>query len=249
MLASGRRTTIPTTLKFNAALPWQFCGGAASLSATAGVVQSRSSTLWRHLVTSLAAMTDESRVEEKSSHVNHETALVSAAVDGDGEAFRRIVEEHQSSIAQQMRRFSRDSSVVEELTHDVFVEAFTSLSSWRGSSPLIHWLRKIAVRVGYHYWKRKKRSAERSVPLSYVQKRLDRLMSGATVQPSEAAELRSSLIESLSVRDRLVLTLLYWDGCSVDEAAELSGWSRTMVKVQAHRARVRLRKLIEESDA
>jgi RNA polymerase sigma-70 factor (ECF subfamily) len=47
-----------------------------------------------------------------------------------------------------------------------------------------------------------------------------------------------------------VLTLIYLEGCTSAEAAELTGWSRTMVKVQAHRARARLRKLMraEEGD-
>jgi RNA polymerase sigma-70 factor (ECF subfamily) len=47
------------------------------------------------------------------------------------------------------------------------------------------------------------------------------------------------------MRDRLVLMLIYLEGCSVAEAAEATGWSRTMVKVQAHRARRRLRALLE----
>jgi DNA-directed RNA polymerase specialized sigma24 family protein len=42
-----------------------------------------------------------------------------------------------------------------------------------------------------------------------------------------------------------VLTLIYLDGCSVAEAAEQAGWSQTMTKVQAHRARKKLKKLLE----
>ena len=43
-----------------------------------------------------------------------------------------------------------------------------------------------------------------------------------------------------------MLTLLYWDDCTVAEAAELAGWTQTMVKVQAHRARKKLKRLLEE---
>jgi RNA polymerase sigma-70 factor, ECF subfamily len=41
------------------------------------------------------------------------------------------------------------------------------------------------------------------------------------------------------------LTLFYLEGCAVAEIAELTGWSQTMVKVQTHRARNRLKKLLE----
>jgi RNA polymerase sigma-70 factor (ECF subfamily) len=62
---------------------------------------------------------------------------------------------------------------------------------------------------------------------------------------SEAAQLVHLLLEKLPPRDRLVLTLLYLQGNSVEEAAQLAGWSRTMVKVQAFRARGKLKKLME----
>ena len=48
--------------------------------------------------------------------------------------------------------------------------------------------------------------------------------------------------------DRLVLTLLHLEGNSVEEIAEVTGWSKSMVKVQAHRARARLRKLVEAGE-
>jgi RNA polymerase sigma-70 factor (ECF subfamily) len=54
-------------------------------------------------------------------------------------------------------------------------------------------------------------------------------------------------LEQLPPRDRLVLTLLYLESRSVAEAAELAGWSESMVKVQAHRARQKLRALLEQS--
>ena len=81
--------------------------------------------------------------------VAEERQEIAAARGGDDDAFRRIVQRYQSTIATQMQRFSRDPTVVEELVHDVFVEAFVSLNAFRHRSPFEHWLRKIAVRVGY----------------------------------------------------------------------------------------------------
>ncbi len=65
--------------------------------------------------------------------------------------------------------------------------------------------------------------------------------------PDEAAELLHKMRAILSPRDRLVLTLLYWEGFSVAEIANQTGWTKTMVKVQAHRARARLRKKLEQA--
>lgn len=174
-------------------------------------------------------------------------AMVAAAIDGDGDAFGKLIELHQREIAAQMRRFSRDQNVIEELVHDVFVEAYLSLRTYRNTSPLLHWLRKIAVRVGYRYWKGRSRKVAQTVPLSEIQEHLELLADGQIEGHKDASETLGDLLDLLPPPDRLVLTLIYWDDCSVAEAAELAGWSRAKVKVQAFRARKRLSSLIEES--
>jgi RNA polymerase sigma-70 factor (ECF subfamily) len=67
------------------------------------------------------------------------------------------------------------------------------------------------------------------------------------LEPSEAGELLHRLLQELSPRDRLVLTLRYLEELSVKETAARTGWSQSMVKVQAHRARGRLEKLFEQA--
>src|SRR5579862_5261057 len=90
---------------------------------------------------------------------------VTASLGGDAEAYRRIVRRHQDAVARRMRRFARGAAGVEELTHDVFVEAYFSLANYSGRAPFVHWLNRIATRVGYRYWKRRTRAgpAERSL--------------------------------------------------------------------------------------
>ena len=199
--------------------------------------------VWQSLCTVLAMSIDDLQEKAESATDLHEVLL---AVNGDHDAFGRIVDKYQRAITDQMRRFSRQPAVLEELVHDVFVEAFTSLHSYRFHGPFLHWMRKIAVRRGYRYWKYKAREKS-TVSLIEIRDRLDRLASGDTSSATGAGDMLGDLLDRLSPRDRLVLTLLYWDGCSVAEAANLAGWTQVMVKVQAHRARNRLKKLIEET--
>ena len=67
--------------------------------------------------------------------------------------------------------------------------------------------------------------------------------------PERADEILHALFAALPPRDRLILTLIYLDGRSIAEAAELTSWSKTMVKVQAHRARSKLKRLVREAVA
>ena len=89
---------------------------------------------------------------------------VERARSGDGDAYARLIERYQGPIAQQMWRFTRDPDRHAELVQDVFVNAYASLRSYRGAAPFLHWLRKIAVRTGYAYWRQSKRARrERSL--------------------------------------------------------------------------------------
>jgi len=165
--------------------------------------------------------------------------------DGDGDAYRALVERHQARVGAMMWRFTRDALVHEELVQDVFVEAYRSLPTYRAEAPFAHWLARIATRVGYRYWRRRARERERrTVPLAewdgVTPARAD------TMAPSEAAELLHALLDRLPPRDRLVLTLRYVEDHSVEETARLTGWSATMVKVQVWRARRKLRRLLEK---
>ena len=62
----------------------------------------------------------------------------------------------------------------------------------------------------------------------------------------EAKEILDWALDRLSPEDRMVLELVYLEGYSIKEAANLLGWSSVNVKVRSFRARNRLHKLIKD---
>lgn len=174
-------------------------------------------------------------------------ARVAAALAGDESAYMAIVAEHQPTVARLMWRFTRDPLRLEELVHDTFVQTYLSLSRYRGAGPLGGWIRTIGVRVGYRHWRDKARDKVRDE----VNERMaleNRDLRAKKVPKDSPEEAHRELYEALALlppRDRLVLTLLYWENCSTEEAARLSGWSGSLVRVQAFRARKKLKKLLE----
>jgi len=173
-----------------------------------------------------------------------DAADIAASLNGQGDAYERLVRRYQDQIAATMWRFSRDRARCEELVHDVFVEAYLGLGSYRGQAPFLHWLRRIATRVGYRHWKQRARERARA-PVPLDEGVVADVAAGTPDDPAAASERLERLLARLPPRDALVLTLLYLEDCSVQETAERTGWSRTLVKVQAHRARKKLRKLLE----
>ncbi len=170
---------------------------------------------------------------------------IAESLAGNGEGYARLVRRYQDRVAAQMWRFTRDAVVLDQLVQDVFVEAYLSLKGFRGRAPFLHWLRRIATRVGFHYWKSQARIEEREEALKETN--LNLTAAPKTLTPSEAADKLHQLLGKLPPADRLVLTLFYFEDCDVKEIAARSGWNRALVKVRLHRARKKLKALLEEA--
>jgi RNA polymerase sigma-70 factor, ECF subfamily len=183
---------------------------------------------------------------EKSEAESIDIEDVNLSRSGDNEAYKRLIEKHQQSIAKIMWRFSRDKLTHEELVQDVFVEAYLSMMTYKQQSPFIHWLRKIAVRVGYRYWKEHVRNKQRA---NFTLQQWDNILAvpDEKISSEQAAEIIHNLLEQLPPRDRLVLTLRFVDGYDVKQTAYLTGWSRSMVKVQTIRAKRKLKKMFPDA--
>lgn len=166
---------------------------------------------------------------------------------GDPDAYKRLIERHQQETGKIMWRFSRNQTVHEELVQDVFVEAYISLATYKERAPFMHWLARIATRVGYRYWKQKAREKKFE---RFSLEQWDRLITKPPeeIDSSRAAELLHNLLGQLPPRDRLVLTLRYLEGCDVVETAHRTGWTKSMVKVQTFRAKRKLQKLLPKQE-
>jgi RNA polymerase sigma-70 factor (ECF subfamily) len=165
---------------------------------------------------------------------------IQSSLNGDEDAYWRIVQRHGPAIQRQMRNFTRDEHLVEELTQDVFVEAYTGLKGYRGDAPLAHWLARIATRVGCRFWKRRDRRK--------VEVPLDRLPDIASREhvardPGLAADILFAMFAALPDDDRLAMTLMYMEQCPHEEIGRRIGCGTELVAVRIHRAREKLRKL------
>jgi RNA polymerase sigma-70 factor (ECF subfamily) len=176
---------------------------------------------------------------------NEDWADVAASVGGDDEAYGRLVRRYEKPITGLLWRFTRDPAQCEELVQQVFVEAYFSLKTYRGDAPLLHWLRKIASRTGYRFWREKtKEPQETTLPEFDMLEQIEAAEEDR-IDPAEAAAVLHALLSRLPPDDRLVLTLMYFDDCGTQEVAERMGWSRAKVKTQALRARRKMKEIAE----
>ena len=222
----------------------------ASLNGSPGDWVAGGSEIWTQVEQGLQSVgnlllsqgTAASEAERREAVLAIDVQDIRQTLNGDGNAYARLVARYQGEIGQWLWRFSRDRTVWEELVQSVFVEAYLHLARFRREAPFLHWLRKIATRVGYHHWQAQARQRRRNVQPLAVDPAVAAPEQDVSEQQDEAAMLHV-LLAQLPPRDRLVLTLLHIEERSVAETAEMVGWSQVMVKVQAFRARKKLRDL------
>ena len=178
-----------------------------------------------------------------------ELAEVRRSIEGESDAYKKIIERHQNHISKIMWRFSRDKRTHEDLVQEVFVEAYLALKTYKAKAPLENWLARIATRVGYGFWRKQERLKKIE---TFALEDWDRLEQSSDQgfggsDPEDAAELLYKLLAKLAPRDRLVLTLRFIEQCSIEETASRTGWSVSLVKVQTFRAKDKLRKLFHDA--
>jgi RNA polymerase sigma-70 factor, ECF subfamily len=181
-----------------------------------------------------------------------ESELVSRARAGEEAAFAEIVRRFSPRVFHFASRFFRQRSLVEEAAQEVFLKAYTQLDSYEGRGSLEGWLTRITTSTCLNLLRSARRRPETQLAdLSETEHAWLTEQLADERQPSVeesliAANLADHVLATLPPDDRLVLLLLDGEGVSIKEVVAATGWSESKVKVQAHRARRRLRTALEK---
>jgi len=178
-----------------------------------------------------------------------EAELIAAVLRGDAASFEPLVQKYSPRVFATARRYARRESEVEDIAQEVWLKAFSKLSSFRGEAPFEHWLMRMTVRTCYDFLRGHQRNREASFSeLSEPENDWLERFAAAPETASDHADAAKLLIgrvlKKLSPPARLVITLLEIEDRSVKEIAELTGWSVPLVKVRAFRARGEMRKIV-----
>ena len=179
-----------------------------------------------------------------------DSEFIAQVLQGDVSAFEPLVQKYQPRVFATARRYARRESEVEDIVQEVFIKAFQKLSSYRADAPFEHWLMRVAVRTCYDFLRKHQRNRESA--LAEITDEEERWLDSVASSPAETPEdgdaakaLVDRLLSSLPLADRMVITLLDIEQKTVKEIAKLTGWSVSLVKVRAFRARAKMRKALE----
>jgi RNA polymerase sigma-70 factor (ECF subfamily) len=171
--------------------------------------------------------------------------MVARAQGGDRSAAEEVIVACNELVVRLVRAHHLRSIADEDLAQEVFMTMLARLDRYRvhRGIPFRHWLSRLAVNVCVDRARSEARRTRALVPAETLGL-VHWLCDGGAVAPDDAlaaADAVEALLAGLPPQDRLVLTLMDLEGRTAQEIAEVTGWSQTLVRVRAFRARRRLR--------
>jgi len=167
-------------------------------------------------------------------------------------ACRELVERLQPLVLRIVRAHRPWRMAEEDLSQEVFMRVFASLGQYRGAVPFHHWVSRVAVNTCIDQLRRQRVRPElRWADLDAATARAVEALGNPAGEDSAAEnvalrDLLDQVLATLPPRDRLILQLTALEQRSLQEVSALTGWSQTLIKVRAFRARRRLRQALEQ---
>lgn len=175
------------------------------------------------------------------------------ALEGDEEAFRRLVERYQSSVYTLCTRMTGDRDAAEDLAQEVFIRVFKNLAKYDPAYPFSSWIFKIASNLCIdHLRRRRPELLSMDAPVQGEEGDFSRQFISGEGDPEEALERQeigralAKAIDRLPPRYRLIILLRHQQCLSYEEIAASQDLPIGTVKARIHRARRMLRELLAE---
>ena len=177
--------------------------------------------------------------------------LVTAAREGDAEAFGLLVRRHQRRVYRLAVHLLKSGAEAEDVTQDTFVRAYGALDRFDGRSEPFTWIYRICVNLSLNALRSRKTRRASSPDDPRIEGLLvdNRQAGGSPARSTADKQLGRALVEGideLSDTLRTTLVLVCIDGLSHAEAGEVLGCPEGTIAWRVHEARKKLRGMLSE---
>lgn len=165
--------------------------------------------------------------------------LIRKVLDGDKDAFERLVRKHYSNIYAYCYRRVWDENIAADLTQDIFLKLVSSIYRYRFSGKFSNFIFTIAVNTCNDYFR--KYSQEQTCEIQEIP---DNTKSMADVViENEDNVLLCQRLNGLPEMQRQALVLYYYHGLKAKDIAKITGVPLSTIKSRIKQGLDKLRKL------
>ena len=160
-------------------------------------------------------------------------ALLEAVRAGDHGAYRELVTRMFPSVYRVASRILRADSEAEDVTQDVFLKVWRDTPELRSNTSLRSWCMRVAANGAIDRLRKRKPELWDELP----EREDSAIAADNAITGQEAAQSVQQAIDDLPERQRLALTLTYYEGLANKETADLMGVSVDALESLLARAR------------
>jgi RNA polymerase sigma-70 factor (ECF subfamily) len=167
-----------------------------------------------------------------------ENYFIEQVKKGNTHAFKFIVANHQKLVVHIVGRIVLEHDEIEDVCQEVFIKVYQKIAEYKGESRFSTWIASIAYHQSLNYLRKKRRLNETS-----FDDEASILNITTTFTPEQIFENREmkryvkSLVESLPLAYRTVITLFYLEEFSYTEIVQITGIAEGTIKSHLFRAR------------
>jgi RNA polymerase sigma-70 factor (ECF subfamily) len=192
----------------------------------------------------MRATTDPGRPTPASRGGADEYDLVARCRQGDETAFRELVDQYKGLVFALIARSISNRARAEELAQEVFLKVHKGLPYFRGDAKLSTWIYRIAVNA-LSQERPDLAVASLDEPADDGGRRFDPGGDDRAFGDLVLRDWLQTAIQQLPVRDQVLINGHYLKGMRYEELAEALDLPMGTVKTHLHRAKRRLRRLLE----
>jgi RNA polymerase sigma factor (sigma-70 family) len=179
--------------------------------------------------------------------MNDERALVSQVLNGNLQAFRELIRQHERLVLHMIGRLVKSESDREELCQDVFMKVHEKLREFSFNSKLSTWIATIAYRHSINHL-RKTRMLYADIPdeNDFNNRFVEEDNPETVMGERDADEFVLKLVEQLPVQYKTILTLYHVEQMSYPEICAITNMPEGTVKNYLFRARNLLKEKVKK---
>ena len=181
--------------------------------------------------------------------------LVEQFLSGNEKAFEKLVERYLKPLYNFIFQLVRDKETANDITQDVFVKIWKSMSSYDSQKKFSTWIFAVAKNAAFDFLKKKK-----TIPFSVFENESGENFlefvedknipySNELLRRIDEKNDIADFLDSLSPQMKTVLILHHEYGFSLTEISEIMGHSRNTIKSKYRRAIIFLREQISSKKA
>ena len=171
-----------------------------------------------------------------------DSAAVARAQEGDGDAYRMLVERHSRGVFRLAYRLTGNQQDAEDVVQETLLKAFRQIKRYESRASFATWLRKIAANCSLDLIRSRKRGQDETVMdiLEGHEPGPDRLTYSSQIQ-SRVTEAMNQLTQ----QERTAFVLRHFEGQSIKEISAALGLNANAAKHSIFRAVQKLRRALE----